>query len=345
MKQAGFNAVFLGIENPDPAALKGMNKIQNIKTDPKETVSKLQEQGIEVYAGFIYGTDSDTRQTADLIVDFVKGNGIFSSMTGKLTPMPHTPLYVELKEQGRLIEGSDASNNVDDTLQYRPVMSVEHLQEGFSHILNSLFNRQELYDRARSVLDRVDSHIFREKSIASSKRTAALRSFLTQGLRGRDGRIDSEYFRFIKEAFQWDRRFVRQTRNEEKRLVQFWNSVAASASDAIELDAHSTKQFSQMLDYAHEAQVRYSTDKKLDEIHEFVHSVRDSLAKGFIVLDHAQSVYKSSMDYLSAKRDLFRFPGAHLIKAFELTVMGSHYQIVVNNVLATGDAESLHMSL
>ena len=345
MKQAGFNAVFLGIENPDPAALKGMNKIQNIKTDPKETVSKLQQQGIEVYAGFIYGTDMDTRQTADLIVDFVKGNGIFSSMTGKLTPMPHTPLYVELKEQGRLIEGSDASNNVDDSLQYRPVMSVEHLQEGFSHILNSLFNRQELYDRARSVLDRVDSHIFREKSIASSKRTAALRSFFKQGLRGRDGRIDGEYFRFIKDAFQWDRRFVRQTLNEEKHLIQFWNSVAASAKDAIELDAHSTKQFSQMLDYAHEAQVRYSTDKKLDEIRDFVHNVRDSLAKGFIVLDHAQSVYKSSMDYLGAKRNLFQFPGAHLIKAFELTVMGSHYQIVVNNVLATGDAESLHMSL
>ena len=35
--------------------------------------------------------------------------------------MPHTPLYVELKEQGRLIEGSDASNNVDDSLQYHPL--------------------------------------------------------------------------------------------------------------------------------------------------------------------------------------------------------------------------------
>ena len=223
-------------------------------------------------------------------------------------------------------------------------MSVEHLQEGFS-TSSTRSSTGRNYTTARAVFWIESSHIYSEKIHSFQQEDGRSPLLLTQGLRGRDGRIDSEYFRFIKEAFQWDRRFVRQTRHEEKRLIQFWNSVAASANDAIELDAHSTKQFSQMLDYAHEAQVRYSTDKKLDEIHEFVHSVRDSLAKGFIVLDHAQSVYKSSMDYLSAKRDLFRFPGAHLIKAFELTVMGSHYQIVVNNVLATGDAESLHMSL
>ncbi len=139
MKRAGFMAVFLGIENPDPDALKEMNKIQNVKTAPQQTIAQLQRHGIEVYAGFIYGSDADTRQTADLIVDFVKDNGILSAMTGKLTPMPHTPLYVELRDQGRLVEDGDASNNIDDSLQYKPVMSPHDLQAGFSHILTSLF--------------------------------------------------------------------------------------------------------------------------------------------------------------------------------------------------------------
>ena len=39
MRQAGFTAVFLGIENPDPVALKGMNKLQNIKTRLEDTVA------------------------------------------------------------------------------------------------------------------------------------------------------------------------------------------------------------------------------------------------------------------------------------------------------------------
>ena len=114
-------------------------------------------QGIEVFAGFIYGADTDTLQTADLIVDFVQGNSIFSSMTGKLTPMPHTPLYVELKEQGRLVEDGDAQNNVDEHLQYEPVMGEKNLHEGFSHILASLFNVDALYDRARGLLDLIQA--------------------------------------------------------------------------------------------------------------------------------------------------------------------------------------------
>lgn len=60
MKQAGFNEVFLGIENPDPAALKRMNKKQNLMVDISETVSRIQDAGIEVMAGFIFGGDEDT---------------------------------------------------------------------------------------------------------------------------------------------------------------------------------------------------------------------------------------------------------------------------------------------
>jgi radical SAM superfamily enzyme YgiQ (UPF0313 family) len=343
MKQAGFTAVFLGIESPDQDSLKSMNKIQNVKTDPKDTVSLIQQQGIEVYAGFIYGTDTDTRQSADLIVDFVKGNGIFSSMTGKLTPMPHTPLYVELKNQGRLIEDGEAGNNVDDSLQYRPVMSVEHLHEGFSHILSSLFTRQAIYLRARTVLDRVHSHIFVERSVGFTEKLGALRSFFTQGLRGRDGSPDFDYFRFLRDALQVDRTFARQARHEARNLINFWNGLSGTAKDRIELDAKSMQQFSKMLEYAQESLVRFSTDKKLDEIRQFVNSVGESLRRGDIVRDHAQSVFQGAIQYLDARRDMFRFPGPHLHKAFELAIMGSHYRMVAGKCLQTGDAEGMTM--
>ena len=184
MRHAGFTAVFLGIESPDPASLKSMNKIQNVKTTPAHTVALLQRQSIEVFAGFIYGTDTDTLQTADLIVDFVQGNSIFSSMTGKLTPMPHTPLYMELKEQGRLVEDGDASNNVDENLQYQPVMGEKSMNEGFSHILSSLFNTEALYDRARGLLDKVEIHIFRQAQHTRREVYSALKFFINTTLRG-----------------------------------------------------------------------------------------------------------------------------------------------------------------
>ena len=343
MKQAGFTAVFLGIESPDQDALKAMNKIQNVKTDPKDTVSKLQQHGIEVYAGFIYGADTDTRQTADMIVDFVRGNGIFSSMTGKLTPLPHTPLYVDLKKQGRLVEDGEAGNNVDDQLQYKPIMSVEHLHDGFSHILSSLFGRQEVYRRARTVLERLQWHIFIERHMGFKEKMGAVRSFFSQGLRGRDGAPDSDYFRFIKDAFQFDRKFARQSRREAKHLHEFWNELSVTAKDRIELDANSARQFSKMLEYAQESLVRYDTDKKLDEIRRFVNGVGESLRHGDIVLEHAQSVFQAAIQYLDARRNLFQFPGPHLVKAFELAIMGSHYRIVADTVLKSGDAEYITM--
>lgn len=340
MRQAGFNAVFLGVENPDPEALKSMNKIQNVKTRPEDTIGLLQQHGIEVYAGFIYGTDVDTLKTADLIVDFVKGNSIFSSMTGKLTPMPHTPLYMELKEQGRLVEGGNASNNVDENLQYQPIMGEQHLHAGFSHILSSLFNRPALYERARGVLERVDVHIFRHRSVGRREGYAALRFFILQSLKSRSG-----YFKFLKHAFLRDRTLLRRNQDEARSLSKFWEAITASAKSHIELDTNSVTQFTQMLDYAHEALVRYGVDRGLAEVSDFVHGARESIGKGSIGLEHAQSVYDKAMEYFEAKDKMLQFPGVSMVKAFELSIMGWHYRTVVGNVLAHGDAEGLHMQL
>ena len=339
MRQAGFTAVFLGIENPDPEALKGMNKIQNVKTSPEHTVRLLQDQGIEVFAGFIYGTDVDTLQSADLIVDFVKGNSIFSSMTGKLTPMPHTPLYMDLKEQGRLVENGDASNNVDENLQYEPVMGAKNLHEGFSHILSSLFNTEELYNRARGVMEKVDIHIFRQNMHTHRENIAAFKFFINQTLKGRL----RDFLRFLRDAKRRDRNFLRKNRLEITSLAKFWADISKTAKEQIELDARGLANFQRMTDYANEVLVRYNADRGMNEIREHVQSVRESLRKGRITLENAEAIYEKAKDYLDVRSRMFRFPGAYLVRAIELAIIATHYRTVVNNVLASGDSEGLNM--
>ena len=285
-----------------------------------------------MYAGFIYGTDADTLKTADLIIDFVKGNSIHSSMIGKLTPMPHTPLYTDLKERGRLVEGGEASNNIDEKLQYQPVMGEQHLHEGFSHILSSLFNRQALYERAQSVLKRVDVHIFRQGSVRRREAYAALRFFFSESLKSR-----GESLRLIEHAFQRDRILLRRSRDEARALSKFWEDITASAGAYIELDTNSVKQFTQMVDYAHEALVRYGVDRGLAEVRDFVQGARESISKGSIALEHGQSVYDEAMEYVEARSKMLQFPGVSVVRAFELSIMGSHYRTVVGNVLAHVD--------
>jgi hypothetical protein len=332
MQQAGFATVFLGIENPDPVALRQMNKIQNIKTAPKDTVGLLQKHGIEVQAGFIFGADTDTLQTADNIVDFVETNGVFSAMTGTLTPMPHTPLYVELKEQGRLLEAELACNNVDATVQFKPVMGLDNLQRGFLHILESLFSPQAMYGRAERLIGRLDAHIFRSRHIDVNVVFAAVRSFARQGLGGLSMKEQRGYLHLLKRAVQLDKQLLRDIRTEAQNLGSYWDRVGAAAKNYIELDGQDEKRFAEMLSYAQNALVRCRPDMGLTEVQDFVQRVREAVAKGVLPRSEAQSVYEAAREYLNTKRALFCFPGSHLVKAFELSIIGIHYGTVVDNV-------------
>ena len=332
MQQAGFATVFLGIENPDPVALRQMNKIQNIKTAPKDTVGLLQKHGIEVQAGFIFGADTDTLQTADNIVDFVETNGVFSAMTGTLTPMPHTPLYVELKEQGRLLEAELACNNVDATVQFKPVMGLDNLQRGFLHILESLFSPQAMYGRAERLIGRLDAHVFRSRRIDVNVVFAAIRSFARQGLGGLSMKEQRGYLHLLKRAVQLDKQLLRDIRTEAQNLGSYWDRVGAAAKNYVELDGQDEKRFAEMLSYAQNALVRCRPDMGLTEVQDFVQRVREAVAKGVLPRSEAQSVYEAAREYLNAKRALFCFPGSHLVKAFELSIIGIHYGTVVDNV-------------
>ena len=105
MKQAGFEQVFLGIENPDPAALNAMNKKQNVKVDIARTVAHHPGGGDRGHGGVHLrrrrGHARDGRRASRRSP---KQTAIPTAMAGMLTPIPHTPLTERLRAEGRLME-------------------------------------------------------------------------------------------------------------------------------------------------------------------------------------------------------------------------------------------------
>src|SRR5690349_4942871 len=183
MKAAGFSEVFLGIENPDPAALSRMNKKQNLKVGISETVAAIQRAGIEVMAGFIFGGDEDTIDTAAAIADFATQVAIPTAMAGMLTPIPHTPLTERLRNEGRLRESEFSGNNTNDVVQFVPQhMTGVEMQAGYYSILERLFSPAAMYQRSGALIDRIEPHIFRGGgSTRWVDLRAALRSLWRQG--------------------------------------------------------------------------------------------------------------------------------------------------------------------
>ncbi len=114
MKEAGFFAVFLGIETPDQDSLQLTRKQQNTRHPLVEACNKINQAGMVIYAGFILGFDGERAGAGDRIQAFVEETSIPQPMLGILQAFPNTALWDRLQTEHRLILGEVGGMNVGD---------------------------------------------------------------------------------------------------------------------------------------------------------------------------------------------------------------------------------------
>ena len=336
MKAAGFAEVFLGIENPDPAALARMNKKQNLKVSIGDTVGAIQRAGIEVMAGFIFGGDEDTVDTAVAIADFATQVAIPTAMPGMLTPIPHTPLTERLRNEGRLHEAEFSGNNTNDVVQFVPQhMTAEEMQSGYYSILERLFSPAAMYRRSGALIDRIEPHIFRGGgSTRWVDLRAALRSLWRQGVVGNERR---EYFHLLWKGVVRD---AARFREAGRSVVEMEERCAATPPDSRSpvSDAEGTT-LSTLVDRAREAIVRAERGRALVDVDAWAATLKERVDANTATPSDLQSLYRWSGEYFARQRRLHRFPGAYLVKAFNLAIKGLHYEVVMKNVMRTSRAD------
>jgi radical SAM superfamily enzyme YgiQ (UPF0313 family) len=146
MVRANFFYVFIGIESLSPKSLTEAKKFQNLRQDPLESIRLIQSQGLWVTAGFIVGFDSDTENVFEQQRDFIDRAAIPWAMVGFLQAPPTTPLFERMLKEGRLLMESTATSNFDPP-NFRTLLPLPVLLEGFRAILLSLYNASSFYDR------------------------------------------------------------------------------------------------------------------------------------------------------------------------------------------------------
>jgi radical SAM superfamily enzyme YgiQ (UPF0313 family) len=105
LKESKCVCVFIGLESVLPESLKEVSKTFNKPEEYGQIIGQLQKRGIVCVTAFIMGIDGDrpgvARKTWDVVQDWPPG---FFPVFSPLTPLPGTPLYKSLREQGRLEE-------------------------------------------------------------------------------------------------------------------------------------------------------------------------------------------------------------------------------------------------
>ena len=153
MREANFQTVFVGIETPEPEALRAMKKSQNLRLPILEAVDTLNRHGMQVVSGIIMGLDTDHERTGEAISEFIRLSRIPLLTINLVYALPKTPLYDRLKAEARLLgdeESRTRVSNVRFRMPYDQVVGMwyetitraytpESLLERFRHQLTATF--------------------------------------------------------------------------------------------------------------------------------------------------------------------------------------------------------------
>ena len=151
MAQAGFEAVFVGLESPQEESLVECNKLQNRNRDLVACVKKIQGFGLEVNGGFIVGFDHDSPSIFDKQIELIQKSRIVTAMVGILNAPRGSRLYQRISNEGRLLsEGS--GDNTDLSTNIQPKMGLKTLSQGYCRIISGIYSPEPYYKRVRAFL-------------------------------------------------------------------------------------------------------------------------------------------------------------------------------------------------
>ena len=141
MAQAGFYAVFLGIETPDQDSLMVTGKKQNTRNPLSEACQKINQAGLVIYAGFIIGFDGERSGAGKRIQAFVEETSIPQPMLGILQALPNTALWNRLQKEERLREdaGGVKFGDQNTLMNFVPTRSLDEIAHEYVDALWTMY--------------------------------------------------------------------------------------------------------------------------------------------------------------------------------------------------------------
>jgi hypothetical protein len=216
MQRAGFFAVFVGIESPDPVALRSVKKLQNMRRNMTESIQRFYRAGIFVNAGFIIGFDAEAESVAGPMIQCIEDLAVPVCMVGLLYALPGTQLSRRLLAEGRLHVDSDRMRSCHDADQCTSGLNFETLRPrreifaDYRAVLQRIYAPSSFFGRVQRLARALD--LSRHRLIRSHGHTRRdLRSFtrLIWRLGFRDRQVRGPFWRAVSDCLRHNPRTLR----------------------------------------------------------------------------------------------------------------------------------------
>lgn len=144
MREAGCAEILIGFESPVTEGLDNIELRRNWKLQRhpqyKDAIARIQSHGIRVNACFVVGLDGHGPGIFDTLYNFVEETTPFDVQITYPTPFPGTPLYRQLKQQGRLLHDGEWERWTLFDINFVPThMTPEQLRRGFHKLAQRLY--------------------------------------------------------------------------------------------------------------------------------------------------------------------------------------------------------------
>ncbi len=145
MRESGCAEVLIGFESPVEAGLDNLELRRNWKLRQfpryRSAIDRIQSHGIRVNACFVIGLDGHGPGIFDEVYQFVQQATPFDVQITYPTPFPNTPMYHQLKREGRLTHDGAWERCTLFDINFRPAqMSAEELRQGFYNLSARLYS-------------------------------------------------------------------------------------------------------------------------------------------------------------------------------------------------------------
>ena len=98
--ELGVSWIWMGLESPNSTYTKLRN------TDTQELTSKLRQHGIKLLGSTIVGLEHHTPENIAEEIEYAVSHGTDFHQFMLYTPVPGTPLFQQMEQEGRMLDGS-----------------------------------------------------------------------------------------------------------------------------------------------------------------------------------------------------------------------------------------------